>query len=526
MQNTESAGNDFWDNEQYPPIKPIQAYNPDPPYYRALQGPPEPKSVYKVKDTIFSFIAIAVGFIILKLFFTGSSAYDFGTVMVSGYYHIITAFCGIASLFYIGKKPNIGQWCVFGCAMLFCTVPFFSSSAPVRFLSWVYAAILLCYFAYSFSSRAKMFSDGFVKHLCAAVFAIPVLNFTAAPAAVIAPIKNRKSKSKIPQYILLGLLSSLPVTVIAAAFLSSADDNFGRAIGGIFGSFTNNFFSNVLIFALSIPLSFLMFGILHGARSRKRTLTCDMNAAARAPAAAVCAALTPIIVLYLMFFLCQIPYFTGAFGGSLPEGYSYSEYARRGFFELCAVTVINLVVIILAHLFAKSKDNGEKPAPVRAFSAVFCMLTLSLIASALSKMLLYISEMGLTRLRFYTSWFMILLALVFVIEIIREIKPRLPAVKLLFAVFTVCLAALCFCDPDARIAQYNVKSYLSGHTESIDKSSLYDLSESALPYIAELPLSDNERAEVQRRFGDREKQVMYFSISLPAVNAGNELKKL
>ncbi len=518
MQNTQSqslpqsqpGGADFWDSTPSQPVQPIHAYNPDPPCYRMLQGPPEPKPVYKARDTVFSLIAIAVGFIIVKLFFTGSSVFDFGAVMVSGWYHVIIAFCGVAALFYIGKKPNAGQWLIFGCAMLFCTVPFFATSAPVRFLSWMYAASLLCYFAYSFSSGAKILGKGFVIHLFAAVFVVAVLNFTAAPAAVFSPIKNRHNKSRAPLYILLGLLSSLPVTLIAAAFLSSADDNFGRAAGKIFGGFTDNFFQNLLIFALSLPLSFMMFGILRGAKSRSRTLTCDTGCAARAPAAAVCAALTPIILLYLLFFLCQIPYFTGAFGGTLPDGYSYSEYARQGFFELCAVTVINLVVIILSHLFAKAADNGEKPASVRAFSIVFCLLTLSLIASALSKMLLYISEYGLTRLRFYTSWFMLLLAAVFIVVILRQLIIRLPAVKVLFAVFTVCLAALCFCDPDARVAQYNVESYLSGQTDSIDVESLYELSESALPYIEQLPLTESEMSEVQRRYEIIKEQPMFF----------------
>ncbi len=105
---------------------------------------------------------------------------------------------------------------------------------------------------------------------------------------------------------------------------------------------------------------------------------------------------------------------------------------------------------------------------------------------------------------------MILVAAVFIVVIIRELIPRLPGVKVLFAVFTVCLAALCFCDPDARVAQYNVESYLSGQTDSIDKESLYELSESALPYIEQLPLTESEKAEVQMKFEERKKQEMYF----------------
>lgn len=101
------------------------------------------------------------------------------------------------------------------------------------------------------------------------------------------------------------------------------------------GGFFNNFFSNIIIFTVSIPFSFLLFGIMSGAKGRKRRMTGDSGKAAKVPAAAVCAALTPLIAIYLLFFTCQIPYFLSAFGGVLPDGYSYSEYARQGFLS-CA----------------------------------------------------------------------------------------------------------------------------------------------------------------------------------------------
>lgn len=61
---------------------------------------------------------------------------------------------------------------------------------------------------------------------------------------------------------------------------------------------------------------------------------------------AVCASITPICILYVIFsFRRQIIFFM--LSGKLPTGYNYSQYARQGFFELCIITAINLLVIAI-----------------------------------------------------------------------------------------------------------------------------------------------------------------------------------
>ena len=99
------------------------------------------------------------------------------------------------------------------------------------------------------------------------------------------------------------MLCSIPAVIIACTALSSADDNFGRLLSGITGGFFDNFFTNVIIFAVSIPLSFLLFGAMSGAKGRKRKMTGDLGRAAKVPAVAICSALTPLILIYL-FVLC------------------------------------------------------------------------------------------------------------------------------------------------------------------------------------------------------------------------------
>ena len=501
-------------------------------YQRQIQGPPEAKKVYNIRDCVFALITAVIGFVIMKLFFTVGEIFPFAEVIASGWYHIIVAILAVIATIYIGKKPTAAQWLIFGCVIMFCTVPVFSSTGLVRFLSWVYASILLCYFAYSFTTTKALLSDGFAKELCEAVFAVSFRNFAAAPKSIAVPFAKSGNgrKSRTALYILLGLLCSTPVTIIAAVALVNADDNFGRLISGITGGFFDNFFVNMMILAISVPLSFLLFGIMSGAKGRKRKMTGDTGKAAKAPATAVCSALTPLIVIYLLFFACQMPYYLSAFGGILPDGYSYSGYARQGFFELCGVAVLNLFVIFLAGVLAKRDENGRKPFAVRIYSGVFCITTILLICSAMSKMVMYIGEYGLTKLRFYTSWFMILLGIVFLVIILHEIFTNMKTVRVLFASFTVMLGVLCFCDPDARIAQYNVESYLSGGVGEIDTYSLYALSEGAAPYIEKLGDNDEDlrpRCKViLSEMKNSRASGVYFPLSLTAVKSDEIYDKM
>ena len=52
--------------------------------------------------------------------------------------------------------------------------------------------------------------------------------------------------------------------------------------------------------------------------------------------------------VYLLFFGAQAATLFSAFAGVRPEGLTYAEYARQGFFELCGVAMINLAVLGLS----------------------------------------------------------------------------------------------------------------------------------------------------------------------------------
>ena len=278
--------------------------------------------------------------------------------------------------------------------------------------------------------------------------------------------------------------------------------------------FSKDVWNEVLRIVFGVPLAMLFFGAMYAnVTGRCRgALTKEhrekfLAAVSFVPNAAAYAAVTPLCVLYIIFLVVQAEYYFGGFSADVPAGMTYAEYARSGFFELCAVAVINAVVIIALMVFTKKKEDGKSPVALKIYSVVLCCFTLLLIAVAISKMAVYIGGYGLTRLRVYTSWFMILLAFAFIFVIIKQFAPKFNYFACLLAVFTVMFGALCFCDVDARIAEYNVNTYMTKKDAGIDMNELANLSDSAVPYIEKLtePKDDWEKS---KKIADQAKTIL------------------
>ena len=137
-------------------------------------------------------------------------------------------------------------------------------------------------------------------------------------------------------------------------------------------------------------------------------------------------------------------------------------------------------------LFAKQDSNKKLPFSVRLSIIGICVFSLVFTATAISKMFLYISFYGLTRLRLLTSIFMIALALLFILIILSVSVKKIPAVKCAIVCFAVIGLITGFCDVDRTVAGYNVSAYKRGALTEIDIEYLSGLSDSAVPYIAEL----------------------------------------
>ena len=143
-------------------------------------------------------------------------------------------------------------------------------------------------------------------------------------------------------------------------------------------------------------------------------------------------------------------------------------------------------MIIGINLFSKLNEEGKKSKFLKAMTVTLCVFTVLLIITAISKMGMYISVYGLTRLRFYTSWFMLLLGVLFIGIIISVIWEKFNLSKFAVTAFTVMFAALSFSNADRLIAEYNIGRYLDGSLSSVDITMFSELSADALPAAEKL----------------------------------------
>ncbi len=313
---------------------------------------------------------------------------------------------------------------------------------------------------------------------------------------------------------LLGIVIFLPVLILVISLLVNADAAFESLVNSIQISLSDELIDYIMQIILGIPVACYLFGLVYGNLRNRHTDHISLTSIEKGktalgfvPGIGVYSALTLLNVVYLVFFLSQTTYLFSAFGDQLPETMTYAEYARRGFFELCAVAGINLCVIGAAHLLTSRRDQSIKaesngversgpPKPLKAETIALCIFTLMLIATGLSKMALYINYYGLTQLRVYTTWFMSVLLIVFIIVGLRQFKgfngTRIAAVS-----FIVCFLILCYANVDGIIAKYNIDRYLDGSLANLDVMALAQLSDGAVPHMYKL-YSETEDLEMKR----------------------------
>lgn len=282
--------------------------------------------------------------------------------------------------------------------------------------------------------------------------------------------------------IALGMLLFLIIASIVLPLLMEADSGgFARLAGSIdnwLQTISAEVWEIIFEIILAIPVAAYMFGLIAGSAHRRGSDSFPRADVLRSiknlqivPAATIYTMLGTLCALYLVFIASQLPYFFSAFGGELPETWQvYSEYARRGFFELCGITAINLMVLIAANLF--SRKQYRESQPLKLFNALVAVITLILIAAAFSKMSLYIEVYGLSMRRLLPCCFMVFMGLVFGAVVVRQ-KWWFSITRLAVTAGVAMLCILCLLNPDSMVTQYNAGRYMGGTLPSFDTTILY-----------------------------------------------------
>jgi hypothetical protein len=165
----------------------------------------------------------------------------------------------------------------------------------------------------------------------------------------------------------------------------------------------------------------------------------------------------PVGALVLLFGAFVAVQATVLFGGRehvlRTAGLTYAEYARQGFWQLLAVTVLTLFLIAAAVGLAGRKTVEDR-IWLRTLLGLLAVLTLVIVASALSRMFAYEQAYGYSRLRLLVSVCEGWLGLVFVLVLIAGVRLRAPwLARAVAATAAVALLGIVAVNPDLLIAQ-------------------------------------------------------------------------
>ena len=330
------------------------------------------------------------------------------------------------------------------------------------------------------------------------------------PASVPQAQVSQKRSARIWP-VVRGVVIALPVIAIFASLLSSADPIFARRFEDFIELFNIDNLPEyifrlvyILIFAYALAGTFLHAAQKSDEKIEEKTWVSPFLGFTEAAIV-----LGSVTVLFVAFVVVQFQYFFGGQANISIEGYTFSEYARKGFGEL--VTVAFFSLLLLLGLGAITHRETETQRRVfSGFGAGLVGLVIVMLVSAYQRLVLYEMAYGFSRLRTYTHVFVIWLGLLLVVVVVLEMLRRERAVGLVMVLaalgFVISLSAL---NVDAFIVKQNIQREIRGTGDEtiaqgradLDAQYFLDLSDDAVPSLVDAYQTQSLPAPVREKVG-------------------------
>lgn len=305
-----------------------------------------------------------------------------------------------------------------------------------------------------------------------------------------------------------GVIMALPILIIFAVLFSQADLAFSQ--------FLKNFvdisisersiqYLVLLFVAFVAALSFLSYVFfpkqIQPAAPRERSEV----AAHSGRGIEVLVFLGLISALFAVFIGFQVTYLFGGEANITNAGFTYAEYARRGFWELLAVGILSLLVLLASEKYAGVESKKDRRFLVPALIVIAEVAIV--IVSAFKRLSLYIDAYGMTALRFYAAGFIALLFVLFILLAVKFIMSK----REQFFAFGTLLSIAAFVigvnivNPDAFIARGNLEQ--QSRIGKIDVAYMGQLSPDATALQIELYKKlEGEEKEILRGLLQKQKE--------------------
>jgi len=326
----------------------------------------------------------------------------------------------------------------------------FTDNGKIILMNEAWLFVLMAYFLLAACFDTRQWQIGkFLGNMLGLVFKSIGNMFSFFPDARAWQEKHKGAKKSQTLYVLAGAAVSVPLIAIVLIMLSSADIIFRESMNMIFGDIDG--WDVFCCIFWSVAMFFFSYGMASLLEGRGLNDTVKDHRTGQ-PIIAV-SATAVIALIYVYFCIIQIVYLFAGYG-TLPEGYTYAQYARQGFFQLLFICLMNLGLVLIGLGFFRESRA------LKGILLAISLCTFIMIASSAYRMYLYISVYYLTFLRIFVLWALAVIALLMLGVIGKTLIHNFPLFRYGLAVITCCYLILSFAQPDYWIARYNISSYL------------------------------------------------------------------
>jgi hypothetical protein len=308
-----------------------------------------------------------------------------------------------------------------------------------------------------------------------------------------------------------GIIIALPVTAIFASLLSSADPIFANRLEGLLDLFKiDNLPEYIFRLVYILILAYALAGaFLHAAQKSGEKVEEKIWLSPFLGFTESGIVLGSVVILFVAFVVIQFQYFFGGQANISIEGYTYSEYARKGFGELVTVAFFSLFLLLgLGTITRRETENQRRTFSLLGVGLVG--LVIVMLIAAFQRLVLYEAAYGFSRLRTYTHVFMIWLGLLLVAVVVLEALRRERAIGLAMILaslgFVISLSLL---NVDAFIVRQNIERERRSATDQtfaqnradLDAQYFLDLSDDAIPPLVASFQSESVPDSVKEKVG-------------------------
>ena len=388
----------------------------------------------------------------------------------------------------------------------FASMAFLRTNSTLTTLNVLAVVCLLAYLAF-FYAAGRVENLGLLGYALlplrvfgrSVALAAPVIR----PSVNMATVRENGRRRLFP--LLRGLLLALPVLFIFTLLLTSADLIFADYVDELFSL---SIFDRLGEWLWRGTLILLLTGLLsgglalaltrHAEEEEQSVLERGLASLPRLLSLGFIETGTILVLVNMLFTAFVAIQFTYLFGGAAnvtEAGYTFADYARRGFFELLTVAILTMLLVLGLNWLTRRESKGQ----IRLFNglgSVLVGLVLVMLVSAWRRMALYEAAFGYTELRLivYVSMGWLGLTLVWFL-LTLWLRPERFAIGALLAVigFVVTLNLI---NPDLFIARQNLDRYVQ--SGDLDAAYLATLSDDAVPQLIRGLTATIGDAEVQQ----------------------------